>query len=197
MKHKPPQRSNEGPRVSPAARAGWLLAAVLLGTPLRAEWRGFETPYDPERPAWQEAEVAPPAYPQPANLVAFEVSAASRHRHFLDQSSLSVGPDGVVRYTVVIRTAGGAEQVFFEGMRCDTGEVKRYAFGRPGPAGGGEWQPNRQARWEAIPGRVAASYQRELFYHYLCTVEGKGDLTAIRRYLHQGGFYRDSERNLP
>ncbi len=172
------------------------LLVPSLPVPAQADWRGFERDFDAEERPWQEIEASLPAYPRPENLVAFEVSAATRHRHFLDAAALSVGEDGVVRYTVVIRTAGGAENVSFEGMRCDTGERKLYAFGRVNASGGGEWVRNRHARWEPIPVRQATSYQRELFYHYLCTVEGKGDLNAIRRNLRQGGLYRDSERDL-
>ncbi len=180
--------------------SAWIVALALVAPsfhpPARADWRGFERDFDAEEKPWREIEASLPAYPRPENLVAFEVSAATRNRHFLDAASLSVGEDGVVRYTVVVRTAGGAENVSFEGMRCDTGERKLYAFGRATGSGGGEWVRNRFARWEPIPVRQAASYQRELFYHYLCTVEGKGDLAAIRRYLRQGGLYRDSERDV-
>lgn len=185
----------EGAKSLRVRSAALALAVFVYPVPTPADWRGFERDFDAEEKPWREIEANLPAYPRPENLVAFEVSAATRHRHFLDTASLSVGEDGVVRYTVVIRTAGGAENVSFEGMRCDTGERKLYAFGRPTGSGGGEWLRNRHARWEPIPVRQAASYQRELFYHYLCTVEGKGDLTAIRRNLKQGGFYRDSERD--
>lgn len=178
-------------------RLAWIVALGLvvpgLPAPVQADWRGFEQDFEAEEKPWREIEASLPAYPRPENLVAFEVSAATRNRHFLDAASLSVGEDGVVRYTVVVRTAGGAENVSFEGMRCDTGERKLYAFGRSTASGGGEWVRNRYARWEPIPVRQAASYSRELFYHYLCTVEGKGDLAAIRRYLRQGGLYRDGE----
>lgn len=173
------------------------LMCCLVGQVALADWREARSLDDDEPRPWHEMEVVLPAYPKATALLPFEVSAATRNRHFLDADSLSVGADGVVRYTVVIRTPGGAENVYFEGMRCDVGEVKRYAFGRPDGAGGGSWVSNRQARWEPLPARQAASHQRELFYHYLCTVEGKGDLKAIRRNLRQGGFYRDREGGLP
>ncbi len=154
-----------------------------------AGWGDFEYDFDEDKKPWQEVQTQLPAYPRAENLVSFEVSAASRNRHFVDTASLSVGEDGVVRYTVVVKTAGGAENVSFEGMRCGTGERKLYAFGRPS----GEWARNRYARWEPIQGRQATGYHRELFYHYFCTVEGRASLPAIQRNLRQGGPYRDDE----
>jgi hypothetical protein len=176
--------------------AALALTALLYTLTTQADWRGFERDFEAEEKPWREIEASLPAYPRPDNLVAFEVSAATRNRHFLDMASLSVGEDGVVRYTVVVRTEGGAENVSFEGMRCDTGERKLYAFGRSTGSDGGEWVRNRFARWEPIAARQATGYHRALFYHYLCTVEGKGDLAAIRRYLRQGGLYRDGEREM-
>lgn len=173
------------------------LTLILSLHSAQAGWGDFEYDFDEDKKPWQEVQAQLPAYPRAENLVPFEVSAASRNRYYIDDVSLSVGEDGVVRYTVVVRTPGGAENVSFEGMRCENGERKLYAFGRPDGKGGGDWSRNRRARWEPIQARQATSYHRALFYHYLCTVEGKGDLAAIRRYLRQGGLYRDSERDLP
>ncbi len=182
--------------IATAVRPLLPLALILGLQPSAADWGKPRYDFDEEQKPWQEAEVRLPPYPKAEHLLPFEVSAA-RQRHYIDMASLSVGEDGVVRYTVVIRSPAGAETVRFEGMRCDNGERKLYAFGRPDGAGGGTWSENRNARWEPIPVREAASYQRELFYHYLCTVEGKGNLAAIRRYLRQGGLYRDSGTGLP
>jgi hypothetical protein len=169
------------------------LMMILSLPPALAGWGDFEYHFDDDKKPWQEVQAQLPAYPRAERLIPFEVSAASRNRHYIDDASLSVGEDGVVRYTVVVRTPGGAENVSFEGMRCETGERKLYAFGRPDGRGGGEWSRNRHARWEPIQARQATGYHRELFYHYLCTVEGKGNLAAIRRYLKQGGLYRSDE----
>ncbi len=171
-----------------------LTATLILALPSAlAGWGDFEYDFDEDKKPWQEVQAQLPVYPRADRLIPFAVSAASRNRYYLDEASLSVGEDGVVRYTVVVRTPGGAENVSFEGMRCETGERKRYAFGQPDGQGGGEWRRNRHARWEPIQVRQATGYHRELFYHYLCTVEGKGDLAAIRRYLKQGGLYRNDE----
>lgn len=149
----------------------------------------WEADFDQNSRPWKEIEAAMPAYPKTANLVRFEVSAATRNEYFVDLPSVSVGDDGVVRYTVLIRSPSGAETVSFEGMRCDNGERKLYAFGRGDGKGGGEWSRNRHARWEPIRERQQTSYQKVLFYHYFCTVEGRGNLDFIHRLLRSGGLY--------
>lgn len=179
--------------VGTAMRALYPLTLILSLQSAIAGWGEFEYDFDEDKKPWQEVQAQLPAYPRPDRLVPFEVSAASSNRYYIDDASLSVGEDGVVRYTVVVRTPGGAENVSFEGMRCDDGQRKLYAFGRPDGRGGGEWSRNRHARWEPIQTRQAASYHRELFYYYFCTVEGKGNLAAIRRYLRQGGLNRSDE----
>lgn len=158
---------------------------LLVIARAHAGWGDFEYDFDANKKPWEEVQTQLPAAPRAENLVPFEVSPTSAHRHYVDLASVSAGEDGVVRYTVVVRTAGGAENVSFEGMRCTTGERKLYAFGRPD----GAWARNRHARWEPINTRQAGSYQRVLFYHYFCTVEGAADLPAIQRNLRQGGAY--------
>ena len=101
---------------------------------------------------------------------------------------MSAGSDGVVRYSVVVKSPAGAETISFEGMRCTTGERKLYAFGRADGKGGGAWSRNRNAKWEPIQTRN--DFRGELFYHYFCTVEGAAQLPDIQRNLKSGGFYK-------
>lgn len=162
-----------------------LLAVIFVAAPATAGWLDFERGEKP----WQEIQAQLPAAPKEENLVAFPVSAATRHSHYLDRASLSAGEDGVVRYTVLVRAAAGAENISFEGMRCATGERKIYALGRPG----GEWSPNRDARWEPTNLHQATSYQRELFYHYFCTLQGPADLKVIAGALRRGGLAYDGD----
>lgn len=174
-----------------------LLLLILCSFPVRADGLAerfnpsisFDRAFDDEQKPWQEVEALLPAAPQAGNLRAFEVGGGKGHRYYLDQASLSSGQDGVVRYTLVVRTAGGAENVTYEGMRCSDGERKLYAFGRPD----GQWSRNRHARWETIDARGAGSHHKELFFHYLCTVDGPGDLAVIRRAMARGGIRRGGD----
>lgn len=112
---------------------------------------------------WREGDFEMPAAPQDAALGAFFVSSASPNRFFIDRDTLAVDPDGVVRYVLVVRTPGGAENVTFEGIRCATHERRIYASGRSD----GTWSPARNSRWEPIVNnsynRVAAALAREYF----------------------------------
>lgn len=161
--------------------------AAALSLPAIADWDRFDADFDePARP-WQEIEAQLPPPPQAANLIPFEVGGATRNRYYIDYPSVSVGADGVVRYTVVIETGGGARNVSFEGMRCATGERKLYAFGR-----GDAWSRNRNARWDIIKSRQADGYHRELFAGYFCAGGlGEPDLKRVRHLLKSGGYRPD------
>ena len=71
-----------------------------------AQWRDFEADFDEGRKAWKEIEAQIPAYPRPENLILFETAPAG-HQFYVDAPSVSVGDDGVVRYTLFVKTAGG------------------------------------------------------------------------------------------
>lgn len=149
----------------------------------------FEYDFDANQKPWEELQTQLPAAPKADALHEFQVGGASRHRFFLDPASLSAGGDGVVRYTVVVRTTGGAENVTFEGMRCVDGERKIYAFGRPD----GSWSRNKYASWAPIEARSDSSYHKELFFHYFCTVDGAAEMKTIRRALDSGGIRRGGD----
>jgi len=105
-----------------------------------------------------------PPYPQDSNLMEFSVGPAVSHRYFIDPQSVSVGTDGIVRYTVVIRAAGGATNVFFEGMRCDPAQKRIYAIGRAG----GQWVEAKRADWTPILLNRLDDYQTALYDDGFC-----------------------------
>ena len=142
-----------------------ILPALLLILPLTAyaEWGEFDYEFENEKP-WVELAAQLPPPPRAENLVEFNVSSATRHKHFVDTASISVGADKIVRYTVVIEAAGGAKNVSFEGMRCETGERRLYAYGHPD----GTWSKARNAGWETIKFRSLLSYQKALFEDHFC-----------------------------
>jgi len=151
--------------------------------------RQFEYDFDENTKPWQEIQNQLPPYPKPENFFPISLGARSSNQFFVDYASVSASEDGVVRYSVVVKSPSGAETVSFEGMRCTSGERKLYAFGRGDNKGGGEWSRNRNAKWEPIQGRSLNDFRRELFYHYFCTVEGAVKLPDIQRNLKSGGLY--------
>lgn len=86
------------------------------------------------------------------------------HRYFVDPASLSIGADGVVRYTLLIRTAGGASNVSYEGVRCDDRHQKTYATGQPN----GSWTQARDPQWRRIEYRSVNNHHGVLYADYLC-----------------------------
>jgi hypothetical protein len=149
----------------------------------------FEYDFDENAKTWQEIQAKLPAAPKPENLIEVKLDSSTRNKLLIDAASLSSGDDGVVRYTAIIRTPSGAENISFEGMRCENGERKLYAFGRTSGKDAGEWSRNRYAKWEPIQARLAGGYHRELFFHYLCTVNTQRDVPNLLRLLKSGGIY--------
>lgn len=140
----------------------WLLPFLLAAVGALAQ--SFEEDFEAEKP-WKEIEAQLPPYPRAESLVAFEVSKAIPLRYFVDSESIAPGADGVVRYSLVVRSPSGAENVTFEGMRCTTREGKLYAFGRPDNT----WSRNRHAQWEPIEVAVRQSaHQLILFRDFFC-----------------------------
>ena len=159
------------------------LLLLFLSAPALAEF-SFEYDFDAHVKPWKEIQASLPAAPKAGDLVPLDLGPATHNRFSVDRASVSVGPDRVVRYTVVIRTEGGARNVDYEGMRCATAEQKIYAFGRAD----GKWSRNDYARWAPIRFHGPNDYQGELFQHYFCTVGGAADMTVIRRALAGGGI---------
>lgn len=136
-----------------------LLPAVCLG---KTEY--LNPDFEEDTTPWEEKAASLPAYPKTENLVRFDVSSATANKFMIDTASLSVGQDGVVRYTVVIESPSGARTVNFEGMRCDPAEYKIYGFGQEN----GKWAENRYATWQPFKQRSLLSYHKALFEDHFC-----------------------------
>ena len=70
-------------------------------------------------------------------------------RFGIDPASITVGKDGIVRYVVVASSPTGAVNALYEGIRCNTAEVKVYA--RHNPDSG--WVPVATSEWMALHDR--------------------------------------------
>ena len=148
-------------------RASTALCLLLMAFPVAAQWKGWD--YENDRPVEQfkEDEIKLPAFPDSANLVQFEASPASAHRFYIDSKALSVGADGIVRYTLLMKTRGGATNVSYEGMSCDPAQVKVYATG----SAGGKWIRARNPRWMKIERRSFDIHHIVLFTDFFCALK--------------------------
>lgn len=119
---------------------------------------------DPDAPQWAEEVTPLPAFPSDKDLREFFVSELTAHKFLIDATSLSVGKDGVVRYTLVVRTSGGAVNISFEGMRCKTQELKIYATGRKD----GTWLRARNSGWRQIQDKPINRQHAALWQDLFC-----------------------------
>jgi len=116
-----------------------------------------------EPDAWKEdATLLPPA-PEDKDLVAVP-SDLGAYTLSLDAKHLSVGPDEVLRYTVVLSSRSGARNVYFEGLRCDAKEYKTYGYG----TGDGQLHEFPGAAWQPVVRTGPAPYRFELMRGYFC-----------------------------
>ena len=152
----------------------WLVATLcLLPAFAAAQGRQFEEDYDNEKKTWKEIETQIPPYPKSEDLILFETAPAG-HQFFIDAPSVSVGADGVVRYTLLVKTAGGAVNVSFEGMRCETREQKYYAVGHAN----GSWSRARDPQWHRIEAKQYNRHHGLLYADYFCV--GRSPVKSAR-----------------
>ena len=144
--------------------SGALIACLWLIAPVCAE----EGPaFDfVEREPWKEQAIELPPVPDGKQYVAVPLQiAGSNLEMFIDEPSLSIGDDGVVRYTLLLRSPTGSENLFYEGIRCSTREWRTYAFGDSQ----GGWSPVDENRaWAPIRNLGVERYRERLYRYYLC-----------------------------
>lgn len=141
-----------------------LVCLLAVALPAFAQWKDWDYDLDQEKKPWQELQIMIPAYPKPENLLKFDAGASTANTFFVDAASVSVGDDGVVRYTLMVKGGGGATNVSFEGIRCDTRELRVYAFGRST----GEWTRARDSQWRRIEAREINNHHLTLHREYFC-----------------------------
>ena len=104
----------------------------------------------------------------PATWTKFKAQRFIQHETALDPSSISVGGDGITRYTLLVRTARGIDNVSYEGIRCSTQEWKMYATGRPD----GGWSRTPAPRWQRIEQSGLNAIRYTLWDEYVCDRDG-------------------------
>lgn len=140
-----------------------------------------------DKPKAPEDAVVLPAFPREDRLLPFYVGGASRNRFFIDPASLSVVQHDLVRYTVVIRSPAGAQNVIYEGLNCSKQEYKVYAFGR----NNGTWTEARKPGWRFIDVDDANPYRAVLFDNFFCPrkIPVRNSAEAVRA-VKGGGHWR-------
>lgn len=140
-----------------------VLCAIACAIPAQADVR-FRNFDDPDAVKWTEDAVELPAYPDDKNLREFYVGEATSHRFFVDETTLMPGKDGVVRYALVVKTGGGSTNISFEGLRCETRELRVYASGRAD----GTWAKARHSEWRPVENKPINRHHAALSRDLLC-----------------------------
>ena len=162
-----------------------LLLGLFFAAPALAGWGDFEYQFDEDNKPWQEVQAQLPAYPKTEEMLPFFVSAATDNQFFIDPKSISVGDDGVVRYTLIAKSPSGVLNVSFEGMRCGTHERKLYAFGRMDHT----WSRNKYAKWEEIRYQDRNRQHHMLYDDFFCpgaiiVNDANEAIAALKRGIH-------------
>jgi CNP1-like family len=119
------------------------------------------------KPEWTENKVENlPPLPQASNLLAFNVSQNTPLIFSVDKTSISVGTDGVVRYTVVVTSPAGARNVNYEGIRCDNYEWRLYASINDEQ---NAWDRTVANDFRRIENGELNAYHAALYQDYFCT----------------------------
>jgi hypothetical protein len=102
--------------------------------------------------AWKEADVAMPSAWSAERAVEFTLEGQTSMRYAIDPKTLRLDSDGVVRYVFIARSSSGALNALFEGIRCQTSEVKVYARWDPDAR---QWRSGSNEPWQALGFRGA------------------------------------------
>jgi len=176
-----------------------LCAALLSAGPLPAADSGDDvykedaiSPYIDTLPDEvsepEEQKLVIPPYPRQQDLIEIDVGRYGYpYRVFVDAASLSVGKDRIVRYTAVLRSRSGVDNVSFEGIRCPRHQFKRYAYGS-----GGRFYPRSNADWERIHQIRQDIYRKVLADEYFCPLPAGDQVQQILGKLRRSGSARDS-----
>jgi hypothetical protein len=119
-------------------------------------------------PLARETSVSLPATSKPAEWLTFKVRNVGRHRFAIDPASVTQGSDGIVRYSLLVRTTGGVDNITYEGIRCATNTWKLYAIGRDN----GDWSPLPAPVWRPIVTAGLNAVRYTLSADYACDRDG-------------------------
>jgi hypothetical protein len=147
--------------------SGRLCVLVFLGASACAQAPPDRDDFDSK--PWEDQKALLPAYPKQENLAPIYVSSATTFDFFVDPASVSVGKDGVVRYTLIARSPSAAMNVSYEGIRCQTYERKLYALGRSD----GTWSKARDPKWAPIGNNQANRQHAVLAGDFFCSASSR------------------------
>jgi hypothetical protein len=136
----------------------WLVGLVFVSLPAFSQ---LLTDLDPD---WKESETPPPPTFNKDKLVAVDMPRHVTLKFGVDPSTLKITPDGIVRYVMVATNSTGSVNAFYEGIRCQTGEVKTYARYNAS----GQWSPVQVPEWAPLNGNQGSRHALALARQGAC-----------------------------
>jgi hypothetical protein len=153
----------------------------------------FEYDDSQDKP-WQESRVEQQALPADENLLRAEVERLPPGLQlYIDSASLQLDEnDRVLRFWLVLKSAAGAYNATYEGLRCETREYKVYAYGNPRREPQVRAAP--QPQWKSYRSYNLVNYRYELARTLMCNsglTRPVADIIATLRgqmdYIHPAG----------
>jgi hypothetical protein len=141
----------------------------------------FESP-----DAVSEQALVLPSYPRSDALLQIEVNSKdSSFSYWIDPASISVSDDRIVRYTMLMRSRTGVENVVYEGLRCDKRQYRRYAYGSDGV-----FQPVTGSDWKFVRKIPRDRYRAFLLDNYFCPLPRDDYANKLREKLRRRNAYQ-------
>ncbi len=115
-----------------------------------------------------EVEVELPEPPREADLAEVRLRDFTSGKVRVDTRTLRVDADLVIRYVLVITSAGGVRNVSYEAIRCDPNESRRIAIARAD----GSWGAITRSEWAPVSNVTYNAVQFSLAKDYFCGLSG-------------------------
>lgn len=121
-----------------------------------------------EKP-WAQNHISLPPFPRASDLLPLRIdSGDADYKYFIDVNSVTLTPDEVLRYTVIIQAPSGSSNIIYEGIRCATKEAKTLAYGTKD----GNFRLMPDPEWNYVHTRGALSYRTTMVEIYVCDANG-------------------------
>jgi hypothetical protein len=154
------------------------IVLVLFGNSVIADvWDKWDAHFDEnldnegvEEFVWKEDSSNLPQYPLEKNLL--PIDGPPTHRdfsYFIDETSITIGHDRVVRYSLVIRSKSGSDNVVYDGIRCTDQYLKNYAYGAVDKTGKKIYMPREKPQWKPLQNSGMTAYGPVLATNYFCS----------------------------
>jgi len=140
-------------------------------------------PEEAEAP-WQEQLESLPSFPRAQDLIPVRADEADPgYNYYIDVNSVSLATDEVLRYTIIIQSPHGANNIVYEGIRCATKEIKILAYGTRD----GRFARMTDPKWIYAFTQGPLGYRTTLIERYVCDENGwamDSDAVLERLVLH-------------